>query len=192
MPHTGFTQWIAPTYAKVTNPQHWNQEAVDLATLPGDCAHPTLLFYLYGDQSISFANNLTTMPSQKERDEYLIQFFKPYYSLLPHFDESSEDCTPVQCLATTWIADDLAGNGSYTTLRTNVIEPDKDVEIIKDGLPGCSIWFAGEHTAPIVALGTVTGAYWSGEAVANRIASSYGMSELAGRPVSSIENQHPE
>lgn len=28
---------------------------------------------------------------------------------------------------------------------------------------------AGEHTAPFVALGTVTGAYWSGEGVARRI-----------------------
>lgn len=35
--------------------------------------------------------------------------------------------------------------------------------------------FAGEHTAPFVALGTVTGAYWSGESVAQRIANAYGM-----------------
>ena len=37
------------------------------------------------------------------------------------------------------------------------------------------LWFAGEHTAPFVALGTVTGAYWSGEAVAGRIVEAYGM-----------------
>ncbi|PVH74171.1 FAD/NAD(P)-binding domain-containing protein [Cadophora sp. DSE1049] len=192
VPHTGFTQWIAPSYTKATNPQRWNQEVVDLATLPGDCAHPTLLFYLYGDQSVSFASKLSTMQSQKERDEYLTSFFKPYYSLLPHFDEDSHDCTPIQCLATTWVSDDLAGNGSYTTLRTGVQEADKDIKIMREGLPGRSVWFAGEHTAPFVALGTVTGAYWSGEVVANRIASSYGMEGSDGKNVQGVENHGPE
>jgi len=187
VPHTGFTQWISPSYTKATNPHRWNQEVVDLATLPGHCAHPTLLFYLYGDQSVSFASKLSTMTTQKERDEYLKTFLKPYYSLLPHFDEELRDCTPVQCLATTWISDDLAGNGSYTTLRTGVQEADKDIEIMREGLPGRSIWFAGEHTAPFVALGTVTGAYWSGEAVADRIASSYGLEVLDRK--STFENE---
>lgn len=81
----------------------------------------------------------------------------------------------MQCLATTWVNDDLAGNGSYTTIRTGVQEADKDIEIMREGLPGRSVWFAGEHTAPFVALGTVTGAYWSGEAVAKRIARAYGV-----------------
>lgn len=31
------------------------------------------------------------------------------------------------------------------------------------------VWLAGEHTAPFVGLGTTSGAYWSGEAVAGRI-----------------------
>ena len=61
VPHTGFTQWISPSYTKATNPHRWNQEVVDLATLPGHCAHPTLLFYLYGDQSVSFASKLSKM-----------------------------------------------------------------------------------------------------------------------------------
>ena len=39
------------------------------------------------------------------------------------------------------------------------------------------IWFAGEATAPFVALGTVTGAYLSGEIVAKKIASLYGPTE---------------
>ncbi|KAH9220917.1 hypothetical protein DL95DRAFT_328955 [Leptodontidium sp. 2 PMI_412] len=173
-PHTGFMQWIAPSYTTSTNPERWNQEVVDLATLPGNCAHPTLLFYLYGAQSVSFSRDLSSMTSQIERDTYLINFFKPYYSLLPHFNDSSKDCTPLQCLATTWVSDDLAGNGSYTTIRTGVQQADRDIEIMREGLPGRSVWFAGEHTAPFVALGTVTGAYWSGEDVAKRIARSYG------------------
>lgn len=35
------------------------------------------------------------------------------------------------------------------------------------------MWFAGEHTAPFIALGTTTGAYWSGEGVARRIVRAY-------------------
>ena len=53
---------------------------------------------------------------------------------------------------------------------------DKDIEALRDGCPDRGIWFAGEHTAPFVALGTVTGAYWSGEGVAKRVAEIYGLS----------------
>lgn len=172
---TGFAQWISPRYAQETNPRSWNQEAVDMATLPGACAHPTLLFYLYGEQSEAFAAELAARPSQKERDEYLRKFFKPYYSLLPYYNEGSNECVPVQCLATSWVADDLAGNGGYTTLRTGLEDADKHIEVMREGLHDRGLWFAGEHTAPFVALGTVTGAYWSGEAVARRIVASYGI-----------------
>lgn len=53
------------------------------------------------------------------------------------------------------------------------MEGDKDIEIMREGLPNRGLWFAGEHTAPFVALGTVTGAYWSGECVAKRIVDTY-------------------
>jgi len=43
------------------------------------------------------------------------------------------------------------------------------------GLPERGIWFAGEHTAPFVALGTTTGAYVSGEEVALRLLQKYGV-----------------
>jgi hypothetical protein len=69
--------------------------------------------------------------------------------------------------------DEFAGNGSYTTFRTGLLEGDRDIEAMREGLPGRHIWFAGEHTAPFVALGTSTGAYWSGEAVGLRIAEVY-------------------
>ena len=48
---------------------------------------------------------------------------------------------------------------------------------MREGLPGRGIWFAGEHTSPFVASGTVTGAYWSGEGVGKRIAEAYGMAK---------------
>ena len=44
----------------------------------------------------------------------------------------------------------------------------------RDVGPG-GIWLAGEHVAPFVALGTTTGAYWSGEGVARRVLAKWGM-----------------
>lgn len=172
-PFDGFTLWLSPLYARETNPQRWNQEVVDLSTFPESCSHPTLLFYMYGDQSISFAKELATLPSQLARTAYLTKFFKPYYSLLPHYVDGSKDCTPVSCIATSWAADELAGYGSYSNFQTGLQEGDKDIEIMREGLTDRNLWFAGEHTAPFVALGTVTGAYISGEAVAKRIAVAY-------------------
>ena len=40
---------------------------------------------------------------------------------------------------------------------------------------GKGLWFAGEHTAPFAAMGTTTGAYWSGERVARGIGHMYGL-----------------
>jgi hypothetical protein len=110
-----------------------------------------------------------------ERDEYLTKFFEPYFSLLPHYCKDSPDCIPVSVLATNWVTDELSGYGSYTTFRTGLERGDEDIEIIREGLTDRNLWFAGEHCAPFVALGTVTGAYWSGEAAAKRIAQIYGM-----------------
>ncbi|KAH8818420.1 hypothetical protein F5882DRAFT_473197 [Hyaloscypha sp. PMI_1271] len=177
---TGFIQWLSPKYAKETNPACWNQEVVDLSTLPGSCAHPTLLFYMYGDQSVAMAGELASRNEREERDKYLVEFFKPYFSRLPNYKEGSKDCIPVSCLATTWVLDDLAGNGSYSTFRTGLLEGDRDIEIMRDGLPDRNIWLAGEHTSPFVALGTSTGAYWSGEAVGLRIADAYGKTARDG------------
>ncbi|KAF4637567.1 hypothetical protein G7Y89_g515 [Cudoniella acicularis] len=153
---TGFTQWLSPLYASDTNPQKWNQEAVDMATLPDSCSHPTLLYYLFGDQSLALAGELANLESEKEKCDHLTRFFKPYYSLLPYYNPDSSNCIPVSCLATSWVTDELAGNGSYSTFRTGLKEGDKDIEIMREGLTGRSLWFAGEHTAPFVALGTVT------------------------------------
>lgn len=45
---------------------------------------------------------------------------------------------------------------------------------MRHGVPEEGLWMAGEHTATFVALGTVTGAYWSGEDVARRVAEGHG------------------
>lgn len=44
-----------------------------------------------------------------------------------------------------------------------------DIECIQHGMPERHIWFAGEHVVPREGLGTVSGAYESGERVAKRI-----------------------
>lgn len=153
----------------------WNQETVDMATLPDSCSHPTLLFYFFGDQSIKIATDLAALPTEQDKHDYLVHFFKPYYFRLPYYEEDSEDCIPISSLATNWVLDELAGHGSYSNFQTGLKEGDKDIEVMREGLPDRGLWFAGEHTAPFVALGTVTGAYWSGEAVGKRIANAYGM-----------------
>lgn len=80
--------------------------------------------------------------------------------------------------------DNLAGNGSYSNFPTGLEQGDKDIEVMREGIPGRGIWFAGEHTSPFVAIGTVTGAYWSGEGVAKRIAEAYGFAVDAGEGMS--------
>jgi hypothetical protein len=144
-----------------------------LSTLPESYSHPTLLYYIFGDQSISFSKELAALPSQDAKAAYLAKFFKPYYSLLPHYIDQSTDCTPISCIATNWLADELAGYGSYSNFQIGLQQGDKDIEVMREGLPDRGLWFAGEHTSPFVALGTITGAYMSGEAVAKRIVEQY-------------------
>lgn len=168
----GFTHWISPTYTP-TNPSHWNQEAVNMAALPGSTSHPTLLFYTYGPTSLHLASLISSSPSPTHTHTLLSQFFHPYYSLLPHYTPSSPSCTPTHILATAWVKDELAGYGSYCNFQTPLEDGARDVEVMREGLQDRGVWLAGEHTAPFVALGTVTGAWWAGEGVGRRIVGSY-------------------
>ena len=63
---------------------------------------------------------------------------------------------------------------------------DEDVETLRKGLPERGIWVAGEHCAPFVALGTVTGAYWSGEGVGKRVGEVWGLSGRGGGDVDEV------
>lgn len=172
----GFIQWLAPNYAPDSNGYRWNQEAVELANLSPETRHPTLLFYIYGPQSEFITKKLMELPSQVEKDRFLFDFFHPYYSRLPHYSDASDDCKPIGCMATNWLHDELAGYGSYSNFQVGLAEGDEDIRIMRQGLPQQGLWLAGEHTAAFVALGTATGAYWSGEAVAKRISDAYDLS----------------
>ena len=203
-----FTQFLCPAYAPVQNPNRWTLEPVSLASLPHPTAHPTLLFYLNGPGANHVTSLISTLqPESSEYYSVLNDFFRPYYSRLPNYDPASLKCQPVKILSTNWQNDEFAGWGSYTNFqlsdprpvktdnRSSTAEPieggedddgmeevrlDKDIEALRRGCPDRGIWFAGEHTAPFVALGTVTGAYWSGEAVARRVADAYGIEDEGG------------
>ncbi len=168
----GFCQWLAPTYAPDSNPNRWHTEVVELGSL-GAFGHPTLLFYTHGEQSHHITSTLRSLPTQKDKDAFIFAYFEPYYSRLPSYDAAKSDCRPSACLATDWSGDELAGCGSYANFQAGLAEGDADITAMRDGVPAEGVWLAGEHTAPFVALGTVTGAYWSGEHVARRIAQGY-------------------
>ncbi|THX72391.1 FAD/NAD(P)-binding domain-containing protein [Aureobasidium pullulans] len=165
--YPGFTHWLKPTYANDTNPQQWDQQAMNLAALPSPSAHPTLLFYIYGPCSSHIAS-LAALP-QPSRDESLLSFISPYISRLPSYNPSSPACIPSSIFATAWAGDEFAGYGSYANFQVGLENGDEDIEVMREGMPEQGIWIAGEHTSPFVALGTATGAYWSGERVGLRI-----------------------
>lgn len=169
----GFCQWLAPKYALDTNPKRWTHEVVELGSLQGGTAHPTLLFYIYGEESQLTTSTVRSL-DPKTKHDYICTFFKPYYTRLPNYDADSPKCRPTSSFTTDWLGDDMAGNGSYSNFQVGLLEGDKDIRVMREGVPDRGIWLAGEHTAPFVALGTVTGAYWSGESAGRRIAEVYG------------------
>lgn len=152
---------------------------MELASIDSKMAHPTLLFYIYGDQSRYVAETLAGLNNDHDKGAFLVAMFKPYYSRLPNYIEQHESCKPVELFATEWLNDDLAGNGSYGNFQVGLDDGDKAIETMRAGLPQEGLWLAGEHTAPFVALGTATGAYWSGELVGEHIAQAYDERQLA-------------
>lgn len=90
----------------------------------------------------------------------------PYYSRLPGY---AKTLAPLRFPATEWCNDEFAGEGSYSNFQVSMTEAADDVKAIRHGMPEQHIYFAGEHTAPFDGLGTVAGAYTSGEKIARRI-----------------------
>ncbi|KAF1939724.1 amine oxidase [Clathrospora elynae] len=172
--YPGFTHWNSPSYAPLTNRSNWNQEAVNLAALPSPTAHPTLLFYIFGPTSLHIASLLRSSP-QSSYTSLLTDFFEPYFSRLPGYDAKHDNCSPKGVLATAWANDELAGYGSYSNFQVGLERGDEDIEVMRQGVSERGVWVAGEHTAPFIALGTVTGAYWSGEGVGVRVVRAYGL-----------------
>ncbi|KAI0489964.1 hypothetical protein F4859DRAFT_463047 [Xylaria cf. heliscus] len=180
-----FVHFLRPDYCpKEQGP--WTVEAVPLSSKVnfGELAQPTLLFSIHGPCAahvISLLQGLS--PDTTEYLEAIISFFQPYYSRLPNYSQTDPGCQPCAALCTNWQNDELAGKGSYTNFKTTGSRPpgapevllDQDILAMRAGVPERGIWLAGEHTAPFVAVGTATGAYWSGEAVGTRILGAHGI-----------------
>ncbi|KAL1297383.1 hypothetical protein AAFC00_004922 [Neodothiora populina] len=166
--YPGFTTWLSPTY-NPHNAHNWQAEAMNLAALPPSCAHPTFLFYLYGPCASHIGSLISSSSSPAAADSALLEYFEPYFSRLPNYDPASPACKPSAVLATNWVSDEFAGYGSYCNFQVGLENGDGCIETLRRGLPERGVWFAGEHTAPFVALGTSTGAWWSGDGVAERI-----------------------
>lgn len=179
-----FSIFLNPSYAEHPNEIPWNQESVSLAALPEHCAQPTLLFYIYGPCATQVVSEIKDLDSSSEMYyTFLNNFLLPYYSRLPRYSPTSPNCKPVAFLATQWQNDPYAGNGSYSNFQVGLEQGDRDIEVLRNGNgigPDRGVWFAGEHTAPFVALGTTTGAYWSGERAAAQICDAYGLKEKVG------------
>ncbi|KAL0935684.1 flavin-containing amine oxidoreductase [Colletotrichum truncatum] len=173
----GFVQWLSPNYVPDLNPKRWNQEVMELASLDPEVSHPTLLFYTCGEQSQYITGELSKISDPQKKDDFLLDFFRPYFSRLPHYSESSPDCKPSGFLATDWLHDEFSGFGSYSNFQVGLEEGDADIQTMREGLPDHKLWLAGEHTAPFEALGTAQGAYLSGESVGKRIAEAYGQAK---------------
>lgn len=177
------SDFVNPEYhtdLKAKESKTWNMGVVSLAHLPGDACQPTLLFYMHGD----CGKNLTGMLEGLERgsEEYvevIKGFAEPYYSKIEGWDAEKEDCQIRDCYATGWQRDRFAGYGGYSCFEVGLEKGDEDIECMRDGgglsSRGKGLWFAGEHTAPFAAMGTTTGAYWSGERVARGIGQMYGL-----------------
>ncbi|KAJ5514054.1 hypothetical protein N7463_003606 [Penicillium fimorum] len=178
-PNTVSVQFLTPSYTTHPANIEWNQECLSLASLPSPYAHPTLLFYTYGSCGAEIINRLSGhAPSTPEYRDSLISTLQPFYSRLPGYNAENPDCVPVALLATQWQKDVFAGNGSYCNFQVGVEEANVDIEVLRsgDGIGETrGLWFAGEHTAPFVALGTTTGAFWSGERIAKMVCGGFGI-----------------
>ncbi|KAL4796941.1 flavin-containing amine oxidase [Aspergillus venezuelensis] len=174
---TSFAHFLHPQYSK-QNPEGWYVELLALTSpLFGHEARPTLLFTIYGPCAEYVTSKTAILhPTSQEYFEFLDNFFQPYYSLLPNYNPDNSCCRPNAVLASNWHNDELAGYGSYMNFQTShlpteggAVSLEDDLRALRHGMPERNIWIAGEHAAPFVALGTLTGAYWSGESVAVRM-----------------------
>ncbi|KAG0635883.1 hypothetical protein HOY80DRAFT_402931 [Tuber brumale] len=142
-----------------------------LAGLPEPCAHPTLLFYIFGPITKHLNENFAPSQTKAGKKQYF-EFFEPYYSKLPNYCEGSPDCQPVDVEATRWSQDKWAGYGSYSNFQVGLHAGEEDIRCLRVGTADRKLWFAGEHTSPVLGLGSVSGAYWSGEDAAARVIAS--------------------
>lgn len=177
------TSFHSPRYHTIPESKDslsFNQSVISLAHLPRSTNHATLLFYITGDASRYLTTALSKHgPDSPESTAILSTLADPFISRLPKYNPDDPICHPTSYLATSWSLDPYAGFGSYSNFPVGLEAADEDIECMRAsgglGTAGEGLWLAGEHTAPFVALGTTTGAYWSGEGVARQICRQHGV-----------------
>lgn len=166
--------FLKPAYAPETNPLQWRQEIISFSALPGPYAQPVIMFFTYGE----WGHRISSLVKGKDQGspefyEILDSHFRPYYSHLPNFSKECDECRPTGFLATDWQNDEFAGFGSFTNFPVGQEDAAEDLQVLREGLGrDRGVWFAGEHVAPNKGIGTVMGAYQSGECVARAIIES--------------------
>ena len=169
--------FLHPEYAADTNPAKWRTEIISFSNLLKPFSQPVIMFFIYGQWGRHLTGLVRGMKIDSE--EYyriLDNHFRPYYSKLPNYDPTSFECKPCQFISTDWQNDKFAGFGSFTNQPIGSGDCSEHFEVLREGMDeDRGIWFAGEHVSPPGGLGTVTGAYWSGEEVAKRVTCRYGI-----------------
>lgn len=175
--------FLRPKYAPETNPHQCRQEIISFSGLPEPHAKPVIMFFAYGEWGRHIFNLILGKDHESpELYEILDAHFQPYYSRLPNFNSESPDCKPTKFLATDWQNDEFAGYGSFTNFPLGQEDGVKDLQVIREGLGmERGVWFAGEHVAPAKGIGTVMGAYQSGERVAKAIIEMIHVGEVPGK-----------
>lgn len=167
--------FLPPEYATDTNPAKWRTEIISLSGLPEPYAQPVIMFFTYGQWGRHITGLVRGL--RQDSEEYrriLDENFRPYFSKLPNYDPDSPDCRPTLFLSTDWQNDKFAGFGSFTNQPVGAGDCAQHFETLRRGMgQERGIWFAGEHTSPPGGVGTVVGAYWSGEEAARKIISSH-------------------
>lgn len=153
-----FLQWLPSKHLP------WKMEAISLAAFKPTKSAPILMFYIFGDCS-EYVCSKTKGKSQAERTRFLKEFMMPYIDSIPGYDTVY---APSEMVSSSWSTDELS-LGSYTTFKTRCESGAEDIDTMRKGMPEAGVWLAGEHTAPLDGVGSVYGAYASGEAVAERL-----------------------
>ncbi|KAH7304239.1 hypothetical protein B0I35DRAFT_363495 [Stachybotrys elegans] len=169
--------FLQPEYSQNTNPAKWRTEIISYSGLPDQYAQPIIMFFVYGQWGRHVTGLVRgTKPDSEEYRRILYDLFHPYFSKLPNYDPASANCQPSDFLLTDWQNDKFAGHGSFTNEPVGSGDCSQYSDALRKGMgEERKIWFAGEHTSPPGGVGTVAGAYWSGEEAARKVASSHGL-----------------
>ena len=180
-PLPGFANFLNPTTYAPSEHASWCFELNPLSNPEdfGENAQPALLFSLFGDSGHELTSRIKGLsPSSEKYFDTVNDFLKPYYSRVPNYSLDNPICTPTAVLATNWQNDEYA-YGSYTNFKMHSpeqkVQLDEEVRVMRHAMPERGIWFAGEHVAPFVGLGTSKGAHWSGEMAAMRVLGANGL-----------------